>query len=81
VREIAHATWFASERPKTSGVGTDEKPTLQRLFPEKSRDQINRALRKADSSLAAALLAQPDLSWTDDLRAILEEQRKRGTCS
>lgn len=79
VRDVALATWFSNERPRTSGVA---KPgqllTLQERFPDKSRDQLNRALRKADSLLATELLSNRNLTWSDNLRAMLEKQRERG---
>lgn len=79
VRDVAFAVWFSNERPQTSGVATPgQLPTLQQRFPDKSRDQINRALVKADSLLAAELLSDQNLTWSDDLRAKLEKQRQRG---
>lgn len=76
---VARATWFSEERPKTSGSAKGDQPTtLQERFADKSRDQINRALRKADRLLAAELLEDHNLTWSDDLRAMLEKQRKRG---
>lgn len=79
VRDVALTAWFSDERPKTSGVAKPgHRPTLQQRFPDKSRDQINRALRKADSLLATELLSNRNLTWSDDLRAMLEKQRERG---
>ena len=79
VRDVALAAWFSDQRSNTSGVAKPgQLPTLQQRFPDKSRDQINRALRKADSLLATELLATRNLTWSDDLRAMLEKQRERG---
>jgi DNA-directed RNA polymerase specialized sigma24 family protein len=79
VRDVALAAWSSNDRPKTSGVAKPgQLPTLQERFPDKSRDQINRALRKADSLLATELLSNRNLTWSDDLRAMLEKQRERG---
>lgn len=79
IRDVARATWFSSQRPKTSGdTKPDLDPPLLDQFPGKNRDQVNRALRKADSQLAAALLAEAGMTWPDDLRKILEKQSSRG---
>lgn len=79
VRDVALAAWSSNDRPRTSGVAKPgQLPTLQERFPDKSRDQINRALRKADSLLATELLSNRNLTWSDDLRAMLEKQRERG---
>lgn len=71
VRSVAKVAWFQSERPKISGRW-DKGAPLSAWFPEESRFQLMRALRQADSQLAAALLDEPDLEWTDDLRLFLE---------
>ena len=47
---------------------------LTELFPDKSRHQIQRALRQADSQLAAALLADEEIDWSRDELAFLEER-------
>ena len=80
VRELARATWLAGKRPKVSGTtGTPrEQSALTDLFPTKSRDQINRALRQADAQLAAALLADPILRLNRDAKAWLEKIRTAG---
>ena len=70
VRAVAEVTWFNTERPRVSGRW-DKGATLVARFPEKSRYQLMRALRHADSQLAAALLVDPDIEWTDDLRGFL----------
>jgi DNA-directed RNA polymerase specialized sigma24 family protein len=71
VRSVAEAAWFNTERPRVSGRW-DKGASLSALFPGKSRYQLMRALRHADSQLAAALLVEPNLEWTDDLRNLLK---------
>ena len=71
VQAVAEATWFNTERPRVSGRW-DKGATLVARFPDKSRYQLMRALRHADSQLAAALLVDPDIEWTNDLRGLLK---------
>lgn len=71
VRSVATIAWFQSERPRISGRSGKRAP-LSARFPGKSRYQLMRALRHADSQLAAALLDEPHLEWTVDLRRLLE---------
>jgi hypothetical protein len=79
VQEVARAAWGSGQRPKTSGAEVvDRDPPLAGRFPGKSRHQINRALRYVDSRLAAALLAEPCLKWSDDNVAFLQLQASRG---
>lgn len=78
-RDVARAVLLSSERPQVSGASKpDRAPPLTEQFPERSRDQLNRALRAVDSSFAAALLADDNLSWSDHLRKLLEKQKNRG---
>ena len=78
IRAVAHAAWFANERPPVSGVGGrgENTPPLTSTFKNKSRHQITRALRHADTQLLAALQNTKDLMWTDGLAALLEGLRK-----
>lgn len=79
VQEVARAAWGSGQRPKTSGAEVaDRDPPLTARFPGRSRHQINRALRYVDSRLAAALLAEPCLEWSDDNVAFLQLQESRG---
>jgi hypothetical protein len=77
VRSVAYASWFANQRPKVSGrhLSEDGDPPLTSTFKGKSRHQITRAMRHADSQLAAALLSEDDLEWTPDVQALLEKLR------
>lgn len=78
-REVAQAVWSSGQRPKTSGASApDRDPPLTERFPGKSRHQINHILRRVDSRLAAALLAEPRLEWPDDTVAFLRLQESRG---
>jgi hypothetical protein len=79
VQEVARAALGSSRRPKTSGTdAVDRDPPLTARFPGRSRHQINRALRHVDSRLAAALLAEPSLDWSNDIVAFLQQQESRG---
>lgn len=72
VRAVATAIWFESERPRVSGRSKlGNPPPLTDQFSEKSRDQINRALRQANSRLIAALLADPVLQSNDAARNLV----------
>lgn len=73
VREVATRAWFEDRRPKVSGTVKQGAVPLTDLFPGKSRHQIQRALRHADSQLAAALLAHEDINWNKEEHAFLEE--------
>jgi DNA-directed RNA polymerase specialized sigma24 family protein len=78
VRAVASQAWFAPKRPKVSGQGKAAELVavpLTEMFPGKSRFQITRALRQADSQLAAALMAAPDLTWEGDLDGLLRRLR------
>ena len=79
IRAVAHAAWFANERPPVSGAGGngENAPPLTSTFNDKSRHQITRALRHAAAQLLAALLGTKDLIWMDGLAALLEGLRKR----
>lgn len=58
VRDVARSLWLGPTRPKTSGKSKNgAPPPLTEQFPEKSRDQINRAVREAKVQLAAAIVA------------------------
>jgi DNA-directed RNA polymerase specialized sigma24 family protein len=75
VREVASRAWFQNKRPKISGATKADAAPLTTLFPGKSRHQIQRALRHADSQLAAALLANEEIDCTKDAQAFLELRR------
>lgn len=80
IRDLGKATWLARRRPKVSrAAGTiRETLALTDMFPTKSRDQINRALRQIDAQLAAALLADPTLRLNHDAQRWLEKIRAAG---
>jgi hypothetical protein len=83
LRQLAYAAWSHGRRPAVSGRGDhpdgpDGKVPLTTTFKDKSRHQITRALRQLDARLAAALLAATDLTWTPDMRALLERLRGNG---
>jgi hypothetical protein len=78
IRAIAKQAWLGQERPPLSGNRTtlhDQVP-LTKAFPGKSRFQIMRALRHADSRLAAALLAERVLDLSSDVRTFLMTKLK-----
>ena len=75
VREVATRAWFENMRPKISGTAKPGTVRLTDLFPDKSRHQIQRALRHADSQLAAALLAHEEIDWNKEEKAFLQERR------
>lgn len=78
VRAVASRAWFAPKRPKVSGQSKATEPDalpLTAVFPGKSRFQVTRALRQADSQLAAALIAAPDLEWEGGLDSLLRRLR------
>lgn len=75
VREVATRAWFQDMRPKISGTAKPGAVPLTDLFPDKSRHQIQRALRQADSQLAAALLADEEIDWNSEEKGFLKEQR------
>ena len=75
VREVARRAWFENARPKISGTAKPGAAPLTDLFPGKSRHQIQRALRHADSQLAAALLANEEIDWPKEAQAFLEQRR------
>ncbi len=75
VRDVASRAWFENMRPKISGAAKPGAVPLTDLFPGKSRHQIQRALRHADSQLAAALLANDEIKWPKGAQAFLEQQR------
>lgn len=72
VRKVASRAWFENMRPKISGAAKPGAVPLTDIFPGKSRHQIQRALRQADSQLAAALLAHEEIDWTKDAQAFLK---------
>jgi hypothetical protein len=74
IRQVARETWFKNQRPKVSGNGRTERKPLTSLFPGKSRDQINRALRQADAQLAAALLTDRTITLSAETEAWLRKQ-------
>ena len=77
VRDVANQAWFENERPKISGLPKPDAVPLTEVFRDKSRHQIQRALRQADSQLAAALLADEEIDWSREERAFLEERTAR----
>jgi hypothetical protein len=71
-RTVASEVWFRNSFPRVSGRSKpNEDPPLTTVFDGKSRFQIARALRHVNAQLAAALLAEPTLEWTSDLKALL----------
>jgi DNA-directed RNA polymerase specialized sigma24 family protein len=74
VRDVANRAWFEDSRPKISGTAKQGAVPLTDVFPGKSRHQIQRALRHADSQLAAALLEHEGVDWRREERAFLEER-------
>jgi DNA-directed RNA polymerase specialized sigma24 family protein len=78
VRAVAQEAWFKKERPNISGRSKPgEDPPLTTIFPGNDRFKITRALRHADSQLAAALLAETGLVWSRDIRALLERLKEK----
>jgi DNA-directed RNA polymerase specialized sigma24 family protein len=77
MRAVASRAWFRDERPKQSGKASQKAGSepMTSMFPDKSRFQIRRAERYADSQLAAALLADPLLEAGPDWHPVLEELR------
>jgi hypothetical protein len=80
VRKVASRAWFENMQPKISGVAKSGAVPLTDFFPGKSRHQIQRALRHAESQLAAALMAHEEIDWAKDAQAFLEK-RMDGTQS
>lgn len=74
VRKVASRAWFENMRPKISGAAKPGAVPLTDLFPGKSRHQIQRALRQAESQLAAALLANEEIEWPKDAQVFLESR-------
>jgi DNA-directed RNA polymerase specialized sigma24 family protein len=75
VRAVAGAAWLGNERPRVSGTtAKKDNLSLTEHFPGKSRFQITRALRQADSQLAAALLTELDVELNQEVRALLERK-------
>lgn len=78
-RAVAKEAWFRDRHPKVSGNSKDDgDPPLTSVFPGSSRFQIARALRYVNAQLAAELLAEPSLEWTDDLRCLLDRLKNFG---
>lgn len=78
-RAVAEEAWFRDRHPKVSGNAKDDgDPPLTSVFPGSSRFQIGRALRYVNAQLAAELLAEPSLEWTDDLRCLLDRLKNLG---
>ncbi len=78
-RAVAKEAWFRDRHPRVSGNSKDDgDPPLTTVFPANSRFQIGRALRCVNAQLAAELLAEPSLEWTDDLRCLLDRLKNLG---
>jgi DNA-directed RNA polymerase specialized sigma24 family protein len=81
IQAVAREAWFQNKRPKTSGStgGPDGIRSLASRFPGKSRYQVLRALRHADTQLVTALMTNPILDLGPDLDSLMKKLKARMT--